>query len=198
MYYDKDAVSSGYWFMDPYYGRAATNRSGQGPCIFDNHGVWDPQIYQLSLSYSFYQELVWSGGPLFENYAAFDFKTVRINGTSHLSLILAPSTVRDMESNGVGIVMDSQYRIRRKLHLRDALKFDMHEFNVVEDGRSALVVTSNALLLKSTGVWVDDIASGFQETDLLTSQPLFDWKALDHIFVNSINIPITNDRGYLM
>lgn len=88
--------------------------------------------------------------------------------------------------------MDSHYRIQQKLHMpRDSPSFDMHEFNIVEDGRSALTITSVPVwesVVGGASAWIAN--EGFQETDLRTNKVLFNWKSLDHIDVSTSKIRI--------
>ena len=107
--------------------------------------------------------------------------------------------MRDIDQKGVGVIMDSHYRIQQKMHMpRDSPTFNMHEFNVVREGRSALAITSVPVwdsvetpngVRRST--WIAN--EGFQETDLRTNKVLFDWKSLDHIDVSASKLHIRGD-----
>jgi hypothetical protein len=92
--------------------------------------------------------------------------------------------------------MDSHYRIQQEMHMpQDSPNFNMHEFNIIEDGRSALTVTSVPAWgivetphdMKRTAGWL--MNQGFQETDLRTNKVLFAWKSLDHIDVRASRVP---------
>ncbi|RFU33836.1 hypothetical protein B7463_g2515, partial [Scytalidium lignicola] len=178
-HYDEGTISPGYWFIDPYDG-LGTRRSKTlaslfqvGAHMYDNRG-----------------ELVWSGAAVFENRNSFDFKVIQINGTSHLSLILAENGERDMDLRGAGIIMDSQYTVQQKVHMPDSSNFNMHEFNVIEDGHSALVITwvpkwQSLEPQQDTARYAWVANSGFQEIDLRTNKVIFDWNSLDHIDVST-------------
>ena len=150
--------------------------------------------YIPSASFSHHwQELVWSGASEFENRLISDFKVVQINGTSELSLVLRASKSSDLDSHGAGLVMDSHYNIQQKLHMpEESSEFNLHEFNIVEDGRTALVITTDPLWDNTSTLWIEN--SGFQEIDLQTGEVLFDWKALDHIDVRTSKLPILRGK----
>jgi hypothetical protein len=145
--------------------------------------------------------LVWSGAPLFENRIAFDFKVVQISGASHLSLIMNKNDVRDADLKGAGVIMDSHYTIQQKVYVQDSPDFNMHEFNIIEDGHTALAITWIPTWYnlepeqeKSRYAWVAN--NGFQEIDLRTNEVLFDWHSLDHINTSASKIPVRRGSSY--
>jgi hypothetical protein len=165
--------------------------------MYDNRGVWY-KISKLCIMcyFSHYnQELVWSGAAVFENRISFDFTAIQINGTSHLSLILAANGERDLDLKGAGVIMDTHYQIQQKVHMRDSPIFNMHEFNVIEADHSALAITLiptwhsvESLHAMSSYAWVAN--NGFQEIDLRTNEVLFDWHSLDHVDVSASQLPV--------
>ncbi|KAH8805158.1 ASST-domain-containing protein [Xylogone sp. PMI_703] len=181
-HYDEKAVSPGYWFIDPYDNlymeRKVTTMASLfqiGAHIYDNRG-----------------ELVWSGAPLFDNRASFDFKPVQINGTTYLSLIINKhDLIRDPDMKGAGLILDSHYTVQQKVHdVSASSAFNMHEFNIVEDGRTALIITwiprwNNLDPDLEHGRWAWTVDNGFREVDLQTNKVLFDWHPLDHIDVSA-------------
>ena len=84
---------------------------------------------------------------------------------------------------------------------RDSPYFNMHEFNIIEDGRTALIVTSVPILgsietlqgVGRTTAWLEN--EGFQETDVQTNKVLFNWKSLDHIDVSASKVEIKIKEG---
>lgn len=110
--------------------------------------------------------------------------------------------MRDIDQKGVGVVMDSHYRIQQKIHLpRDFQSFNMHEFNVIEDGRSALAATSLPVWdsieslhdERRVTAWISN--AGFIETDLQTNEVLFDWRSLGHVDVIASKQKLLNGDG---
>jgi hypothetical protein len=133
------------------------------------------------------QELVWSSAPLYKNRVTFDFRAVTMNGTPHLSFILQHDQQTNDEEKGFAVIMDSHYEIQQKFYApRTSNIFNMHEFNIINDGRSALIVTYES-------VWdnVQELGprfstafvgnNGFQETDLVTGEKIFEWWCMDHV-----------------
>lgn len=85
------------------------------------------------------------------------------------------------------MIMDNQYRVVRTVEaVGAATQTDMHEFRLINRGRTALVTIyqPRAYDLGAFGVgpglaWIQD--SVFQEIDVETGELLFEWRALDHI-----------------
>jgi hypothetical protein len=103
---------------------------------------------------------------------------------------------------GGGVILDSHYRIQQEMHIpRASAFFNMHEFNIIEDGRAALTVTSVPVLgsiealpdVRHATAWLSN--EGFQETDLRTDKVLFDWKSLDHIDVSASKMPFKGGQS---
>jgi hypothetical protein len=92
-----------------------------------------------------------------------------------------------MHGIGCGIVMHNNYTIR-SLITPESIGFvpDLHEVNIINHGRSALITSYQALrydlaefnLTNGIG-WILD--SLFYEIDLQTNRILFKWSALDHV-----------------
>ncbi|KAF2466831.1 uncharacterized protein BDR25DRAFT_345411 [Lindgomyces ingoldianus] len=83
--------------------------------------------------------------------------------------------------------MDNSYRVVRTVEaVGSAPTTDMHEFRLINNGKSALVTIYQARPydLSEYGIgpglgWIQD--SVFQEIDVETGELIFEWRALDHI-----------------
>jgi hypothetical protein len=78
---------------------------------------------------------------MFENRNIFDFKVVNSLGeTPFLSLVSQHSfDVGVDDDNGHGVILNNHYDIHAKIPMRHELgAFDIHEFNVLDDGKTAL------------------------------------------------------------
>lgn len=84
---------------------------------------------------------------------------------------------------------------------QDSPNFNMHEFNIIEDGRTALSIISVPVLgsietlqyINHTTAWLSN--EGFQETDLQTNKVLFNWKSLDHINISASKVQIDGGQS---
>ncbi|GIK05816.1 hypothetical protein Aspvir_009929 [Aspergillus viridinutans] len=174
-YQDRDRVSPGYWFVAPYgqiEPEAPTHRFEQyqvGPYIYDGDGT-----------------LIWAGSPMFDNRNVFDFKAVHsIGDQPHLSLVWQHSW--DFEDQGHGVILKNNYEIQNKLPLRPDLgSFDIHEFNILDDGKTGLAMTyrENEIGLEDFGRPEERTAvlsGGFVRLDLNTADILFEWDSLNQV-----------------
>lgn len=88
---------------------------------------------------------------------------------------------------GHGVILDNQYRIVKSVQGGGGMSTgDMHEFMLINDGKSALMTIYQQRQFDMTswnirtGVgWV--MESIFQEVDVETSNVLFEWRSLDHV-----------------
>ena len=116
-------------------------------------------------------EVVWSGGALFNHYNTYDLKKAIVDGQEMLT-----TKYPHGES---GVIFDNGYQIQREVKYK--LKnhgSDMHEFNLIEDGTRALVVTSTehystVAQAKAIGIGKNQTCQslwkGFAELDTFTS-----------------------------
>ncbi|KAI9042241.1 uncharacterized protein KD926_005741 [Aspergillus affinis] len=175
-YYDREAVSPGYWFVAPYGTIDPEPPTQQwkpcqvGPYIYDADGV-----------------LVWAGSCMFENRGVFDFKAVpNIDDQPHLSFILQHG-YQDAEDKGLGYVLDQHYEPEKAVPVTNDLSaFNMHDFNILDGGKTALACAykSEWMNLGELGRpeeygWV--IAGGFVEMDTATGAVLNEWLSTGHI-----------------
>ncbi|KAF9886011.1 hypothetical protein FE257_012067 [Aspergillus nanangensis] len=170
-YYDREAVDDGYWFVAPYGVIEPETPTKQwkpcqvGPYIYDADGG-----------------LVWAGSCMFDNRNIFDFKAVNnIDDQPHLSFILQHAYHDDGKDKGIGYILDQHYEPDNAVAVTNDLgAFNMHEFNVLDGGKTAL-----ACAYRSAYVDLGDLgrpdehgwltAGGFVELDTATGEVLFEW-----------------------
>lgn len=93
----------------------------------------------------------------------------------------------DGKERGFGMILDEKYEVVRKIPLRrDLGAFDIHEFNVLPDGKSALVTVylSEEIFLWEFGRPKDKTfleTGGFAELDMSSAEVLYDWRSYDKI-----------------
>ena len=131
------------------------------------------------------KELVWSGIDLFPDRKVFDFRPVMIDGKHHLAMV-AP---RDVDwrtcTDGAALVLNASYDVVHELtsaELGD--KIDLHEFNILEDGRTALLASNDGreIIPEHHIDWKGKIVDNFfTEVDLVTKEQMFHWVASDHV-----------------
>lgn len=124
---------------------------------------------------------------MFGDRTITDFKVALYDDSPHLSLIVMPSDERKYNKEGGGFILDNSYAIRSNMSLSKIPRLlDMHEFNVINQGQSALLITAMPTYYNRSepdttqpGRWIGD--TGFQEVNIATNEVIFDWKSLDHI-----------------
>lgn len=139
-----------------------------------------------------YQTLIWSGACGYDNRHVFDMKPINMDGRQHLKFHLSPYREDDSlpanDRRASGVVMDNSYQEVNRIVLQSNKTLDRHEFRPQPDGKKALITTS----------WkTDKVASeldqgqrsflntGFQEIDMSTGRPIFDWDPWSHgVLVN--------------
>ncbi|PYH71955.1 uncharacterized protein BO88DRAFT_334142 [Aspergillus vadensis CBS 113365] len=176
-YYDRESVSPGYWFVAPYgvIDPEAPTKQWKpcqvGPYIYDADGT-----------------LVWAGSCMFDNRNIFDFKAVNnIDDKSHLSFILQHGYQDGGRDKGYGYVLDQNYEVETAVPVtNDLAAFNMHEFNVLPGGKTALAcayrneyVDLGDLGRPNEYGWV--VAGGFVELDTATGEVLYEWSSLGYI-----------------
>ncbi|KAJ5086214.1 hypothetical protein N7532_010985 [Penicillium argentinense] len=172
---DRDRTSPGYWFVSPYLRIAPDGPTG----VFEGFQI-GPHIYDQE------GRLVWTGSPMFDNRNVFDFKAINsIGNETYISLI--QQYTFDGSHKGYGLVLDSSFQTVRKVPLREDLgSFDIHEFNVLDNGRTAVVtvyltedidLTAFNRPTERTSLEI----GGFAELDLVTAEVLHEWKSYDQV-----------------
>lgn len=137
--------------------------------------------------------LIWAGAPLYDNRNVFDFRPVNnIDDETHLSFIVSWEV--DNSDKGSGVILDKNYRVEAKVDvLNDLHDFNMHEFNVLPGGKTALACTyrSQEINMADFGrpteqSWV--VTGGFVELDTETSEVLVQWDSFDKISLLESNM----------
>lgn len=119
---------------------------------------------------------------MFENRNIFDFKAANnIDDDYHVSFILQHAYDDDGMDKGYGYVLDEQYEPRYAVPVtNDLTAFNMHEFNVLDGGKTALACAYRPEYMDLGDLgrpaeygWV--MTGGFVEMDTATGQVLFEW-----------------------
>ena len=141
-----------------------------------------PHIYDSS------GELIWSGAPLFNNYAVFDFKVSSVGGRDMLTLI-------NQHTNEI-VILDNSYNINQTIRVTESgplrsRHVNIHDFQVVNNGTRGLYfdrVRKNVTREESATVGYHGICTveypGFVEMDLESGEVLFEWSPENHIALN--------------
>ena len=204
--YRPDLVSPGYWFYAPYMRpvplseRLAVFIPHQyGPHIYDSHGVRHVNRVYLLVNRQYMadpayklQDLIWSGASLFNWSNVFDFRKTKYKSSDALSLLVAidnESVITRTET--IGVILNSSYEVVKTVTSSNGQGYsDMHEFSVIENGKSALLIVtqwrnvSGGLFNKADNPATNVtylLDSGFQEVDIETGRMKFEWWAFDHI-----------------
>ncbi|OJD18173.1 hypothetical protein AJ78_01785 [Emergomyces pasteurianus Ep9510] len=130
-YLDRARVSTGYWFVAPYWYLDAPQPTGEfepcqaGPSIYDEDG-----------------HLVWTGACLYRdgNRNAFDFRvSEHVSNKPTLSFILQAS--KDlMAEKPTGYVLNDRYEVENVVVANNTGDvFGMHEFEIINNGETVLV-----------------------------------------------------------
>ncbi|KAJ5743993.1 hypothetical protein N7533_008863 [Penicillium manginii] len=183
-YLDRERVAPGYWFVAPY-GQISPEDPTQkyqqyqvGPYIYDGDG-----------------KLVWAGSVQYDNQNVFDFRPVtNIDDEVELSFILNWQLEEDGGGKGSGVVLDKNYKqIRQVFQPEELHDFNMHEFNILPGGKSAVACTyhSQVVNLAEFGrpteeSWV--VTGGFVELDMENSNVLSQWNSKDAIALTESNM----------
>jgi Arylsulfotransferase (ASST) len=150
---------SGYVLIAPKRG------SGQGgPMIVDDAGI--PVFFR----------------PMPAGVRATDFRVQTYRGRPVLTWW--QGRARGGSGRGDGVVLDTAYRLVRRVQMANGFSADLHEF-VLTDRDTALMVSYvpvrrnlGAVKGSTRGIAVDCVA---QEVELSTGRVRFEWHALDHV-----------------
>ena len=144
------------------------------------------------------EDLVWSGHSVMGAQNTHNFYVCPYNGSSHLCLFQGDQ--QPGYSRGQGLILDDSYRIVKSVHSGNGLPGnDLHEFNILNGGKSVLVTVYIPLPYDLTdynitsGIgWLQN--SAFQEVEVETGRVLFEWKSVDHVEPSaSYVLPNTTD-----
>ena len=159
---DEANVTPGYIFVAPY------QTAQQSIYIYDNQG-----------------NLVWSGfGPTGPG-PSHNFHVCPINGTDQLCYFTG---YQDLGyARGHAVIMNNRFTTIASVQSQGGLPAnDQHEFNIVDNGKSALITAYepthydlSAYNITSGQGWL--LNSWFQEVEIATGNLLFEWDALSHV-----------------
>ena len=199
-------VSPGYWFVAPYANILQDSQARNyyqacqtGPHIYDGQGVCIRcGIYRILLNIN-PQNLLWSGACLVKNQNTCDFRLSRYNDSDHLSAILY---TYGNDTKGHGFIMNSSFSMTETIYAPKTIAiFNMHELNIIEEGRTALHIIQKAdfvdvseLGLGQDAGWVANI--GFREVDMVTGKTKFEWWAVDHVLLEASSVAVNIQRPY--
>lgn len=136
---------------------------------------------------------------MFPGRDAYDFRVSTINGESVLSFIISSNKYFSEHPQGAAFRLNNAYELSDiMLPLFDAKEFNIHEYNIIDDGATALVLYSKPTLIDEMWVQDDTIA----EIDLATGAVKFRWSSVQHIPLNLTNLhqelahATTSDRAW--
>jgi hypothetical protein len=130
---------------------------------------------------------------MYENENTFDFKPVyNIDANPHLSFIVGWTS--DESKKGHGAIVNHHYEVEKEVQVTNDLHdFNMHEFNILEGGKTALACTYRHALVNMADFgrpteesWVT--VGGFVELDVATSEVLVQWDSFDKIALHESNM----------
>lgn len=139
--------------------------------------------------------LIWAGSKQFDDRNVFDFRAnTNMDGETHLSFIVAWDPENEFEDRGRGVILNKHYQVEKDLFSpADSHDFNMHEFNILDGGKSAVTCIYRPTLVKlgdfgrpEDESWV--VSGGIAEYDLATNDVLFKWDGVDHIPVHESNL----------
>lgn len=159
-----ELLAPGYLFFAPWN----TDDLDVGPYIYDTQG-----------------HLIWSGASTIYGELVMNFHQCNFKSKPHICLFEGRS--KETWGQGRGVILDSEYQVVATTETgAGASLIDMHEFQLINDGRSALV---NSYEIKPfDGIplnmvrgfsWLLD--SRFREIDMRSGEVKFSWSAEDHI-----------------
>lgn len=134
------------------------------------------------------QTLIWAVSCMFDNRNIFEFKAVHnIDDRPHLSFILQHAYHDDGSEKGLGYVLDEHYEPEYAVGVTNDLSaFNMHEFNILDGGKSALACLYRPEYMDLGDLgrldeqgWV--MTGGFVELDVATGAVLYEWSSVGHI-----------------
>jgi len=172
--YRPDQLSEGYWFIAPYPSLGRERQSWSWPvCPFGAH-IIDGN-----------GELVWGGACKFNSRNVFDFRVSRYRDKDYLSMtmLIGPS---GEDETGVGLVLNNNYEVVRTVEItKNPREFNNHEFNMVNNGKSALVITSEQKDVETPELGFEGKSridfNRFLEIDVDTNRVIFNWTSEGHL-----------------
>ena len=135
---------------------------------------------------------------MWDNRNVFDFKAVHhIDAETHLTF-LVQHDFEDWGVRGHGIVLNKQYEQEYLTPVvNDVWEFNIHEYNVLPGGSSALACAYRSELLELSQIGLPGqegvvLTGSVQEMDVETGEILWEWRGLDHVPLTA-NIKVLPD-----
>ncbi|KAL2406423.1 hypothetical protein ABEF93_006382 [Exophiala dermatitidis] len=172
----KEGATPGYIFVAPHHiGRS-------GAAIYDNHG-----------------HLIWTSLSSMGGGNMHSFKVCRYKGKDHLCFFRGESW-STFYAGDVHIYSNELVPVATVKSQNGRPPIDMHECNLVDDGRSMIVdiYQVERYDLSQYGItegegWIRD--GLFQKIDVETGELLFEWSALDHVNPSESYVPVGSTSG---
>ena len=184
-------MTPGLWFLGPYsridqeaHPQKYYQACSTGPTIYDGNG-----------------DLIWSGACVVENQNTCDFRPFTdTKGNEYLSMIIHGY------SNNIkkkGLIMDSTYNLATARNTTPPPMesgFNMHEYKIIDQGRSALYITFESSRVDVTDLNIDGVTAGwvsnvgFREVDVDTNDVKFEWWSLGKISPSESVVEVDTDH----
>lgn len=111
---------------------------------------------------------------------------------------------QDSSVKGSGMILDQHYESENVVGVTNDLNaFNMHEFKVLDGGKSALACTYKSEMVDFADLgWPGQKATvtvgGFEEIDTATGKVLFEWNSKDHVPLSESTFGVPTDElpGY--
>lgn len=123
-----------------------------------------------------------------------------IDGRHHLALVTPQDSEWHVFADGAAIVLNSSYEIADSVNSTElGHKIDLHEFNIVDEGQTALIASKaprEDLTIPEEVGWKGSrvMEIFFDEVNLRTQEQTFHWRASDHVsLLESSNPPPSAD-----
>jgi hypothetical protein len=171
----QDGYSEGYIFIAPF------DNTQTAPYIFDKKG-----------------NLIWSG---YGSTGSGNYHSVKVctyNGEDHLCMF--QGNQHEGYAFGHGIILNNNYIVVASVTTgQDAPSIDMHEFNVINGGETALVTAYEIVKYDLSAYNITDgqgwvLQGVFQEVNVSSGDIIFSWSSLDFVPLSESYIrPNTTD-----
>lgn len=135
---------------------------------------------------------------MWDNRNSFDFRVTRDTDVGALLTFVVQHDTDDDGLRGIGVVLNETYEERAETPvINDLWEFNIHEYNVLPGGHTALVCAYRSEWLEHSQVGMPGqsgyvLTGGIEEIDVFTGEVLFDWRGLDHIPIwhSTIDFPV--------
>jgi hypothetical protein len=139
---------------------------------------------------------VWSGAGLFDHYKTYDIRLANVSGVEMMTAMYP-------HENSAAIINKHYEIVQKIVHSSAAEYANMHDFNVVEDGTRALVLTKDGATYLSREVSAKVgfdgnclvRGDGFKYLDITTSPAkiLMSWNGTNHIGLEETTLGENHD-----